>query len=582
MKETEIEKDFYSKIINSVDEELDTGNAATSTQAFSDIALQYLVISGKVNDYNIENFGSNEISGFSIDEGDSISIFVIDYYSSENILNIDQNEVLELRKRGTRFLKKFEKDEIYNDSKSPFFKNLKYLKEEISRLPERKYCNLIILTNKMSQKNFSHHDENISGFIVKTELVDIRRLSNIANDINNNESIDVSFIKLDNSRKVKCIMIESDKKGIESFLAVIPGKIIYQMYLQYGKTMFESNVRSYLKDTTKINKGMKETISNDPQLFFSYNNGLSIIADDVKWTRKGSDFYITEIKNLQIVNGGQTASTIYFSYRDNFNKANISVPAKITKIQSKKESNQEVISKIAMYNNSQNNISIPDLYANHPYLIDFENVSKQFLNPNGDLWFFERKKGDFKLKELFVKKSKKAKLKLKQMNLKERMLDKTILALIDTMADGYPHIACQGATKCFSFFIEQFDGKSEKISEKEYKTYIAMTILFYTFEKHASKLNIPGGMQRYSCCYLLSNIKILKEINYKYIWKEQSVSEEFENKIDELLERVRNFIEDENPGELINTEWVKKESCWELFQKHKIISKSELNFQDFL
>ena len=212
MKETEIEKDFYSKIINSVDEELDTGNAATSTQAFSDIALQYLVISGKVNDYNIENFGSNEISGFSIDEGDSISIFVIDYYPSENILNIDQNEVLELRKRGTRFLKKFEKDEIYNDSKSPFFKNLKYLKEEISRLPERKYCNLIILTNKMSQKNFSHHDENISGFIVKTELVDIRRLSNIANDINNNESIDVSFIKLDNSRKVKCIMIESDKK----------------------------------------------------------------------------------------------------------------------------------------------------------------------------------------------------------------------------------------------------------------------------------------------------------------------------------------------------------------------------------
>lgn len=582
MKETEIEKDFYSKIINSVDEELDTGNAATSTQAFSDIALQYLVISGKVNDYNIENFGSNEISGFSIDEGDSISIFVIDYYPSENILNIDQNEVLELRKRGTRFLKKFEKDEIYNDSKSPFFKNLKYLKEEISQLPERKYCNLIILTNKMSQKNFSHHDENISGFIVKTELVDIRRLSNIANDINNNESIDVSFIKLDNSRKVKCIMIESDKKGIESFLAVIPGKIIYQMYLQYGKTMFESNVRSYLKDTTKINKGMKETISNDPQLFFSYNNGLSIIADDVKWTRQGSDFYITEIKNLQIVNGGQTASTIYFSYRDNFNKANISVPAKITKIQSNKESNQEVISKIAMYNNSQNNISIPDLYANHPYLIDFENVSKQFLNPNGDLWFFERKKGDFKLKELFVKKSKKAKLKLKQMNLKERMLDKTILALIDTMSDGYPHIACQGATKCFSFFIEQFDGKSEKISEKEYKTYIAMTILFYTFEKHASKLNIPGGMQRYSCCYLLSNIKLLKEINYKYIWKEQSVSEEFENKIDELLERVRNFIEDENPGELINTEWVKKESCWELFQKHKIISKSELNFQDFL
>ena len=32
MTETEIEKDFYSKIINSVDDELDTGNAATSTQ----------------------------------------------------------------------------------------------------------------------------------------------------------------------------------------------------------------------------------------------------------------------------------------------------------------------------------------------------------------------------------------------------------------------------------------------------------------------------------------------------------------------------------------------------------------------
>ena len=78
----------------------------------------------------------------------------------------------------------------------------------------------------------------------------------------------------------------------------------------------ELNVRSFLQVTGKINKGIKKTLDEDPEMFFSYNNGLTVTASHHKIKTEGGKLLITDLHNMQIVNGGQTTGAIYFSPQD--------------------------------------------------------------------------------------------------------------------------------------------------------------------------------------------------------------------------------------------------------------------------
>ena len=571
-------KNFHQEILDEVNHIKKFETEYQSSQIFIDLIAQHFVINGKIGEYDIESFGTDAIHAYAIEEGEALNLFVVDYFPSEDIKSIPEKEIEDLRENAIKFLKDLINGGLYSDNKSPFKKSLRYLENLTNEMNVNSQCTINIISNRNKIKKYNRSQEKVGQFIAHTNFYDIEELYSDFNDISSGSKIDVSFTKLDYSRKVNFIKIKSETQYIDSYLAVIPGKMIYDMYKEHGKDMFDSNVRSYLKDTTKINKGIKETIEKKPELFFSYNNGLSIIADKVITIHKNGENYISEIKGLQIVNGGQTATTIFFQYRDNPNMdSTIAIPAKITQIN--KSKHVDVVSNIAMYNNSQNNISIPDLSSNDPFLVDFENASKQYQTPNNKYWYFERKRGSYKLKEMNAKADKRAHERLKSLSIKNNMLDKIQLALVDTIWEEYPHKACQGASKCFSFFIDQ---DFRKLNEKAYKEYISLFIIFSEIEKHAKKLAFPGGIKRAACVYLLAYISFINKgvINHKLIWNAQTISEEFNDNIDNFLEKIRDFFEDENPKKAI-TEWVKQENCWEALKKSKLISKKEMNFREF-
>ena len=133
--------------------------------------------------------------------------------------------------------------------------------------------------------------------------------------------------------------------------------------------------------------------------------------------------------------------------------------------------------------------------------------------------------------------------------------------------------------KCFSFFIDQ---DFKKLNERSYKEYISLLIIFSEIEKHAKKLAFPGGIKRAACVYLLAYISFINKgaLNYKLIWNHQTISEEFDDNIDDLLEKIRDFFDDENPKKAI-TEWVKQENCWVTLTKSKLFSKTEVSFSEF-
>ena len=64
-------------------------------------------------------------------------------------------------------------------------------------------------------------------------------------------------------------------------MTTISGGVLANIYLEYGARLLEGNVRSFLTTKSKVNKGIKNTITNHPEMFFAYNNGIAATATDM-------------------------------------------------------------------------------------------------------------------------------------------------------------------------------------------------------------------------------------------------------------------------------------------------------------
>lgn len=190
-------------------------------------------------------------------------------------------------------------------------------------------------------------------------------------------------------------------------MGVINGKLLADLYIDHGSRLLEGNVRSFLSVRGKINKAIRNTIKDDPEIFFVYNNGIACTATDAIIKNSYNGLEIKGLTNFQIINGGQTTASIANAVlQDKIDDkvANISVPMKLTvlhansinddtilKEQKKNpynEFNKEEFDKmsieqkrniyvdnltasIARYANSQNKVDESDFFSNHPYHVTF-------------------------------------------------------------------------------------------------------------------------------------------------------------------------------------------------------------------
>ncbi len=149
------------------------------------------------------------------------------------------------------------------------------------------------------------------------------------------------------------------------------------------------NVRGFVLNS-KYNSNIEKTLISNPTKFFMYNNGLTITSKDILAEPVNANKkVILNIKDFQVLNGGQSLRTIH-----NFNKksptnisenlANSEVLIRIFKT----TTDNELINKIAEYTNSQNAISNIDLKSLSSEQIEIE----QFLDLSNII--YARKNGD--------------------------------------------------------------------------------------------------------------------------------------------------------------------------------------------
>lgn len=583
---------FYSSFMQEiVSRQLANEDGETQEQAFTRYVLDLLSEAGETENaavaFDEKALGTSKqhkINGFAIsDNYETIDLFISLYEVEEQVYTVQKSEVTRAATRITNFFRKAVYDDYVNEvaESSEIFEfahtlaNYGELKDNLIRV------NVSILTNGEYKGDIPDNAE-ICGYKIFYRVVDIKYIYQISEE--SHVPIEIDF--KEEGFLVPCLPASSDNEDYQSFIAIIPGICLANLYERYGARLLEQNVRSFLQFSGKINKGIRDTIKKEPHMFLAFNNGLAATADHIELDE--DDRYITKISNLQIVNGGQTTASIYHTFKkDKADISKIYVQAKVSVIK-RIEEYSNIVSRISRYANTQNKVNDADFTANNPYLVALEKLSRCVLTPrtensvNQTYWFFERARGQYKnlrMKEGFTKVRQKA-FDLKYP--KNQMFTKVELAkYINAYSEVYegkklvigPHVVVKGNEKNFAKFINNnLPSSLSKINNIYYEDTIAKAILFRAMDKlygtKKSETNI-GELKQVVVPYTISLLNFLtnNRLNLYKIWKEQSISEQLSSFLYDLMKQVNNFILKESPVSHY-IEWSKKEECWEKIKQH--------------
>lgn len=447
---------------------------------------------------------------------------------------------------------------------------IKLKKEEII-----KYRFYIITDKVLSKRVKNLKQEKIGNKIVDLNIWDITRLYNLYASSQMKESIDIVF---DESANIQCINAVNEET-YKAYLAVIPGNVLADMYIEYGSRLLEGNVRSFLSTKGKVNKGIRNTILNEPSMFFAYNNGIAATATEIDVDN--DTHCIKRIKDLQIINGGQTTASIanvILQDKKPESVEKVFVPMKISIVDGDKAN--EMIPQISRCANSQNKVDESDFFSNHPYHIRIEEYSRKTFAPpvNGNayetIWFYERAKGQYTQEQMKLTKSEKAKFQAK--NPKNQVLKKVDVAKYLNTFDCRPDIVSKGAQASMRYFAEliteKWDKSNTEYNESYYKKLISYAIIFKDTERLVADQDWYKEIKAYRANIVTYSIAVIVDkikkkyptlsIDYKKIWNEQKIYPSLYKQLLKTTKEMLDFITRDDRVTLNVTEWCKKEECW--------------------
>ena len=565
----------------------------TQEQVFTRICQEMLAEAGETENthlaYDERDFGrkgQHKINGYAISENyENVDLFISLYSNSSEIKSIPKADIDTAAKRISNFFRKAVYDDYANEvaESSEIFEfahtlaTYQELKDNLIRV------NAFILTNG-EYKGEIPASQSISGYTIFYRIIDINFLYKISEQ--SRVPIELDFDNLDgNSYDVPCLAANIDNPDYEAYIAIIPGECLYTLYHNYGARLLEQNVRSFLQFTGKINKGIRKTINEEPHMFLAFNNGIAATADYIELDETGR--YIKHIRNLQIVNGGQTTASIFnTAKKDKADISQIYVQVKLSVI---KDSEQyaDIVSRISQYANTQNKVNDADFTANNPALVEIEKFSRFVLSPitpENNMqtnWFFERARGQYKTlrsKEGFTK-SRLAAFDLKYP--KKQVFTKVELAkYINAWQEVYsgktmvigPHIVVRGNEKNYARFMNYNLPEIRHIDVAYFEDVVAKAILFKAADKrYGTKVsgNQIGELKQVVVPYTLSLLNLITEgkLDLYKIWKNQHISNVLSDFIYELMKQVNKFIIDKSPVSHY-IEWAKKEECWLMVKEY--------------
>lgn len=413
--------------------------------------------------------------------------------------------------------------------------------------------------------------------LIIKRLIDLNFLYSVLISQGNREPLTINFENFAN--KIEVIKA-ADELNFESYLCVLPAKILADLYKRHSSRLLEKNVRSFLQ-FRGVNQGIRETIRLNPEKFIAYNNGITVTSTGKEIEEVNGKIYLKSLTDFQIVNGGQTTASIYFTNKDGFNIDKVKVMAKINVAKDVSEENlDDLISKISQYSNSQSKVSNVDLRSRNPQLTKLKTLSESIITPSGRKWFFEKSKGDFNTK-LRIAGSGKARIE-KEFP-KQNRFSKEELGKYFTAWGDQPFIVKKGGEKVFRYFIEEIggDGSGKKpleIDRNFYETLVAKIILFRDLEKiYGQGKNSMGQIRSAVIPYSLSILykhfdgsKGDRMFDLHKVWTAEGIGNELSEYLKQLMILINELIKKYSKSDDLG-EYSKKKELWDDISNSKEI-----------
>lgn len=435
---------------------------------------------------------------------------------------------------------------------------------------------LYLLTNKtLSNRIDGKTAGDYQGRSVVYSVWDIKRIFALTKAATGQEPLQVRFDEKP-LHPLRALLASTKDAKNTVYLAAIPGNDLAHIYDRWGARLLEQNVRVFLQARSNVNKGIKRTLEGEPELFFSFNNGLTATAEHAETETTSDGLNILSLDNLQIVNGGQTTASIYAAYRADKDLSKVFVQMKLSIVDPKEA--EDLVPRISEYANSQNKVSQADLFANHPFHARMEKFSRRILAPaqegsfNQTKWFYERARGQYgDAQACLTRGERKAFLAEYPRNQKFAKTDLAKYAMVWT---DKVYFVNRGAQKNFAEFAKDIaDAWAEndlQFNEHYYKTLIAQKIIWDATEKIIPQMEWyeAGG---YRAQHVVLTIGLIaeatrqykKKVDFERIWNAQSLDDSFRTVIRQAADAVHPVLMNPAQGYRNISEWAKQPRCWE-------------------
>ncbi len=433
---------------------------------------------------------------------------------------------------------------------------------------------LLVSNRELSERVDGRPAADIEGRQVTYSVWDIRRLHGQATVGYGREDIEIDLVE-DFGGALPILPAQQSEADHESYLAVVPGQVLAEIYDRWGARLLEQNVRVFLQARGKVNRGIRATLENEPSMFFAYNNGITATAEQIETANEGGQLLLRGLRNFQIVNGGQTTDSIHVAKLRKLDLARTFVQMKLSVVTPERAT--ELVPRISEYANSQNRVSAADFFANHPFHVRIEGFSRRIHAPSPDgtfrqsKWFYERARGQYADARANITPAQRRKFDLE--NPRNQLFTKTDLAKFLNVWKGRPHEVSLGAQKNFAAFARRVGQAWRKspddFNETWYRVAVAKAIIFKSTERIVSALAwYQGGYRANIVAYTIAKVAHdvadqRRAVDFELIWRRQSQGAALDKAVASVAERVYEVLIQPPPGISNVTEWAKKQACWE-------------------
>jgi hypothetical protein len=556
-------------------------NGSFQLSAFMEAVSNELIETGFAEGFELCHFKAQRgirVDGYWFNDEGALDLFVADFDARSELATLTRTEADAAFKRVANF---FEASISKNLSEELEITSPEYgLARQIAdRRGSIRQLNLVLLSERaLSEKIQEIPDTTIAGVPASHQIWDISRLQRQRSSRGHKEPLDLDFEQMF-GKGLLCLPAHLGSGTYQSYLLVVPAKVLATLYEKFGARLLEQNVRTFLQARGNVNQGIRSTILSEPGMFFAYNNGITATAQNVEVRPTDAGLAVTKVVDLQIVNGGQTTASLFHTKRrDRADLSQIFVQMKLSVIDS--QQSETLVPRISEYANTQNRVNAADFFSNHPFHVRMEGFSRRIWAPaqkgsqRETRWFYERARGQYADAQSKLTPAEQRRFKAEHP--KQQMFTKTDLAKFENVWDDHPRWVNLGSQKNFARYAtrigDEWEKSSDEFNELYFKRTVARGIAFRAAERIVSAQPWYNGGYRanivaYSLAVLGEIAKRRKaRIDFLAIWNAQAIPDVLERSIITASGVVNDDITKPPAGISNISEWCKREACWTRIQ----------------